>query len=196
MAVTKDPERGTWTVQCWYRDWQGARRKKTKRGFKSRASALAWERNLAARSADAIDMRFGDFFDVYAEDVRPRLKLNTWLSKEHMVRRIVLPRFLADEVRDHLRLFPKGPGERVFEVTKSWLHHEMDRGAKAASVKRIRIHDLRHSHVSLLIEMGFNPLNIADRMGHESVNITFSYAHLFPNEQAQIASALNEEKGF
>lgn len=78
MAVSKDPERGTWTVQCWYRDWQGARRKKTKRGFKSRASALAWERDFAARSAGAIDMRFDDFFDVYTEDVKPRLKLNTW----------------------------------------------------------------------------------------------------------------------
>lgn len=93
MAVTKDPERGTWTVQCWHRDWQGARRKKTKRGFKSRASALAWERDFAARSAGAIDMRFGDFFDVYTEDVKPRLKLNTWLSKEHMVRTKTMPYF-------------------------------------------------------------------------------------------------------
>ena len=46
------------------------------------------------------------------------------------------------------------PNDRLFTVTKSYLHHEMDRGAKAAGVKRIRIHDLRHSHVSLLIEMG------------------------------------------
>ena len=73
MAVTKDPECGTWTVQCWYRDWQGARRKKTTRGF-------------AARSAGANDMRFGAFFDICPEDVKPRLKINTWLSKEHMVR--------------------------------------------------------------------------------------------------------------
>lgn len=93
MGVSKDPERGTWTVQCWYRDWQGARRKKTKRGFKSRASALAWERDFAMRSAGAIDMRFGDFFDVYTEDVKPRLKLNTWLSKEHMVRTKIMPYF-------------------------------------------------------------------------------------------------------
>lgn len=93
MAVTKDPERGTWTVQCWHRDWQGARRKKTKRSFKSRASTLAWERDFAARSAGAIDMRFGDFFDVYTEDVKPRLKLSTWLSKEHMVRTKTIPYF-------------------------------------------------------------------------------------------------------
>ena len=46
-------------------------------------------------------------------------------------------------------------------------------------MKRIRIHDLRHSHVSLLIEMGFSALAIADRVGHESVDITYKYAHLF-----------------
>lgn len=86
MAVTKDPERDTWTVQCWYRDWQGTRRKKTKRGFKSRAAALTWERGFAARSAGATDMCLGDFFDIYTEDVKPRLKINTWLSKERMVR--------------------------------------------------------------------------------------------------------------
>ena len=45
--------------------------------------------------------------------------------------------------------------DRIFTITKSYLHHEMDRGARAAGVKRIRIHDLRHSHISLLIDMGF-----------------------------------------
>ena len=41
------------------------------------------------------------------------------------------------------------PDERLFPISKSYLHHEMDRGVKACGVKRIRIHDLRHSHVSL-----------------------------------------------
>lgn len=49
--------------------------------------------------------------------------------------------------------------------------HEMERGCKASGVKRIRIHDIRHSHVSLLIEMGFSALAIAERMGHEAVDI-------------------------
>jgi len=79
-------------------------------------------------------------------------------------------------------------------VTKSYLHHEMDRGAKAAGVKRIRIHDLRHSHVSLLIEMGFSALAIADRVGHESVDITYKYAHLFPSKQQEMAQKLNMER--
>lgn len=71
--------------------------------------------------------------------------------------------------------------DRIFTVTKSYLHHEMDRGAKAAGVKRIWIHDLRHSHISLLIDMGFSAVAIADRVGYESIEITYRYAHLFPS---------------
>ena len=81
---------------------------------------------------------------------------------------------------------------RIFSVTKSYLHHEMDRGAKAAGVKRIRIHDLRHSHISLLIDMGFSAVAIADRVGHESIEITYRYAHLFPSKQKEMANRLDD----
>ena len=111
------------------------------------------------------------------------------------VRVIQMPQFLTDEIRDYLKsLYKVQPDQRIFEVTKSYLHHEMDRGAKAAGVKRIRIHDLRHSHVSLLIEMGFSALAIADRVGHESVDITYKYAHLFPSKQQEMAQKLNMER--
>jgi len=82
--------------------------------------------------------------------------------------------------------------DRIFTVTKSYLHHEMDRGAKAAGVKRIRIHDLRHSHISLLIDMGFSAVAIADRVGHESIDITYQYAHLFPSKQTEMADRLDD----
>ncbi len=82
--------------------------------------------------------------------------------------------------------------DRIFTVTKSYLHHEMDRGAKAAGVKRIRIHDLRHSHISLLIDMGFSAVAIADRVGHESIEITYQYAHLFPSKQTVMAKRLDD----
>lgn len=111
------------------------------------------------------------------------------------VRVIQMPQFLTDEIRDYLKsLYKVQPDQRIFEVTKSYLHHEMDRGAKAAGVKRIRIHDLRHSHVSLLIEMGFSALAIADRVGHESVDITYKYAHLFPSKQQEMAQKLDIER--
>ena len=68
----------------------------------------------------------------------------------------------------------------------------MQSGCNKSGVKKIRIHDLRHSHVSLLINMGFSALAIADRLGHESADITYRYAHLFPSVQDDMAKALNQ----
>ena len=110
-------------------------------------------------------------------------------------RTIKMPQFLCDEMQDYLKmLYEPKEDERIFTISKSYLHHEMDRGAKASEVKRIRVHDLRHSHVSLLINMGFTVLAIADRMGHESIDITYRYAHLFPSEQIQMAEQLDIER--
>lgn len=110
-------------------------------------------------------------------------------------RTIKMPQFLCDEMQDYLKmLYEPKEDERIFTISKSYLHHEMDRGAKASGVKRIRVHDLRHSHVSLLINMGFTVLAIADRMGHESIDITYRYAHLFPSEQIQMAEQLDIER--
>lgn len=109
---------------------------------------------------------------------------------------IQMPKFLCDEIQDYIKsLYGLKENDRMFLVTKSYLYREMNRGAIQANVKRIRIHDLRHSHVSLLIEMGFSALAIADRVGHESIDITYRYAHLFPTRQKEIADKLNEERG-
>lgn len=112
------------------------------------------------------------------------------------VRTIKIPGFLKDEVEEYLacRLDLEGD-DRIFSMTKHYLAHEMKRGCAETGVKRIRIHDLRHSHVSLLIDMGFSALAIAERMGHEATDITFRYAHLFPNVQENMAAALDESKG-
>lgn len=354
MSVSRDEARGTWTVQCWYRDWRGERHKKTRRGFATKAAAKRWEQAFLARCEGAPTMTLSEFFEIYEEDVRPRVKQSTWDTKEHMVRtkilpylgdrplneitsadvirwqnelaalrtstgehyrptylhtvsnqlsallnhavlhynlpsnparkvpkmgskdagemsiwtkaqylrfsraimdkpdswmafellywtgiregellaltpedfdlergtlsvtktyhrrkredvvtppktpkasrRIVMPTFLVEEVRDHLALpSVASPGRRVFRITKSRLYHEMERGSKIAGVPRIRVHDLRHSHVSLLIDMGYSPLAIAGRMGHETTEITLHYAHLFPNRQEEIAQGLDAE---
>ena len=85
------------------------------------------------------------------------------------------------------------PDERIFPITKSFLHHEMERGCKKSGVKKIRIHDLRHSHVSLLIDMGFSAVAIAERVGHESIDITYRYAHLFPSKQLDMVNKLENK---
>ena len=109
---------------------------------------------------------------------------------------IKMPEFLCQEIQEYMKsLYGCNPGDRIFPITKSYLHHEMDRGSKESGVKRIRVHDLRHSHVSLLIEMGFSAVAIADRVGHESIDITYRYAHMFPSKQMEIADKLDSEYG-
>ena len=101
--------------------------------------------------------------------------LITTPKTEKSNRVIKMPQFLADEMQDYLKqLYGIESNARMFTVTKSYLHREMDRGAKEAGVKRIRIHDIRHSAVSLLIDMGFSATAIADRVGHESIDITYN----------------------
>ena len=122
--------------------------------------------------------------------------LITTPKTEKSNRVITMPQFLAEEIQDYIKmLYGIGPDDRMFTVTKSYLHREMDRGAKEAGVPRIRIHDIRHSAVSLLIDMGFSATAIADRVGHESIDITYNYAHLFPSKQAEMADKLNMERG-
>ena len=109
---------------------------------------------------------------------------------------IKMPQFLCAEMQDFIKsLYGIEQGDRIFTITKYYLHHEMDRGAKLTGVKRIRIHDLRHSHISLLIDMGFSAIAIADRVGHESIDITYNYAHLFPSRQTEMADRLDTERG-
>ena len=108
---------------------------------------------------------------------------------------IKMPDFLVEEMQDCMKMYYSlEPNDRLFPVTKKYLFHEMERGCKASGVKKIRIHDLRHSHVSLLIDMGFLALAIADRVGHESEKITYRYAHLFPSKQDEMVQALNTER--
>ncbi len=356
MAVYKDAKRGTWYSQVSYVDNHGERQRTTKRGFETRKAALAWEKDYLALHTNAPSMTLNAFYKQYEEDKMPRVKLNTWLTKKHIietkilpelgeiklseitaadilrwengllsyrdrsgadysqtylrtictelssmlnhacrfyglrsnpmatagkigstqhdemkiwtpeqyerfaevmrdkpmsyhafellywcglrlgellaltkadfdldndmlsvtksyqrlnrkdiittpktaksVRKIVMPKFLTEEMREFFRLAKYlNPRDRIFQMSKSYMHHEMDRGCKEAGLDRIRIHDLRHSHVSLLIELEYSIPAIAERMGHESTDITFQYAHLFPNKQSSMAKDLDKYRG-
>lgn len=108
------------------------------------------------------------------------------------VRNISIPIFLRDELKSYSqRLYGLRKHDRIFPYTKHFFEHEMRRGTKDGEVKQIRIHDLRHSHASLLIELGFSPLAIADRLGHERVETTLNtYSHLFPHKRDEVAEKL------
>ncbi len=69
----------------------------------------------------------------------------------------------------------------------------MIRGCKDSEVKKIRTYDLRHSQASLLILLGFTPLLISERLGHENVETTLNtYSHLYPNKHGEVAETLSK----
>ena len=352
MPAYKDKTTGSWNVQFYYKDWTGKNKKKYIRGFTTKKDAQEYENSFKSQKAPCIDMLFGDFWVVYTNDVKPKIKYNTWMTKKHIVetkilpyfknrriseitprdivqwqnemrglktacgkefegtylktlqselscifnhavnfyelssnparkagalgcgqademlfwtkeeylqfipnvadkpysyyafellywsgirlgellaltpadfdfdnnilsitksyqrikgediitkpktrksiRKIVLPEMVSAEIKDFLdSIYGIKPTDRIFIITKSYMHHEMDRGVKASGVKRIRIHDLRHSHVSLLINMGFSAVAIGNRVGHESEKITYRYAHMFPTIQTEMADKLD-----
>ena len=354
MAIYKN-NNGTWYVMIRYQDWTGARKQKCKRGFATRKEAADWELQFKLQKKASLDMTMESFCALYEEDVRPSLKQSTWLTKENIIQKKILPylgqrkvseitakdvmdwhnqmrklktktgkylsptylktihgqlstifnhavkyydlstnparkagalgteegkemlfwtkeeylkfadammdkpvsyyafeilywcglrmgellaltpadfnfekrtvsinksyqrlnkqdvitdpktpksnrviqmpKFLCDEIQDYLKqLYGVQMDSRMFPISKSYLHREMDRGCKQTGVKRIRIHDLRHSHISLLIDMGFTALAIAERVGHESIDITYRYAHLFPTRQTEMANKLDMER--
>lgn len=114
---------------------------------------------------------------------------------ERSKRLITIPKTLALDLRDYSScVYGLEEKDRLFPVTKNYLEREILRGVKLSGVKRIRIHDLRHSHCAMLVEMGFSPLEIRDRLGHETVDTTMNtYAHLYPNKQEKIAQELDVE---
>lgn len=107
-------------------------------------------------------------------------------------RKIPIPDFLYQELSDYIQSrYMLDADERLFPVTKSYLSHEMIRGCKNTGVKKIRIHDIRHSHASLLINQGCDALMLADRLGHEKVSTTLNtYSHLFPHKQQELVHSL------
>ena len=107
---------------------------------------------------------------------------------------VAIPDNLCQKLKEYMGLqYGYKMDDRMFLISKSYLNNNLKKIAEVAGVKSIRVHDLRHSHVSLLIELGFTPVAIAERVGHESIEITLRYAHLFPSKQIEMAAKLNGE---
>lgn len=149
---------------------------------------------LALRPMD-IDL---DTKEMYIRRSLQRLKGKVVITEpktEKGIRTIAIPDFLVADIKDYISsIYELDQGAEMLPITKSYLEHEMLRGIKESGVKKIRLHDLRHSHASMLINLGFTPLEVAERLGHEKIETTLNtYAHLYPNSQKKIADRLEEE---
>ena len=107
---------------------------------------------------------------------------------------VPIPGFLCNELNNYIiKNKITKPYDRIFKCRRTLLYEEMKRGCSISGIKKIRIHDLRHSHASLLINLGFPPAVIAERLGHERISTTLNtYSHFFPNQQAGLIRALEE----
>lgn len=91
MPVYKNSKNGSWYVMVRYTDWRGERKQKCQRGFTTKKEAQEWERQFLLQIKADMDMTLESFCKLYEKDVRPRLKLNTWLTKEHIIKAKILP---------------------------------------------------------------------------------------------------------
>lgn len=147
---------------------------------------------LALTPADILPSKRIDISKNYAKVNGEDLFLEPKTPKAK--RCISIPDFLYNDLREYIaKIYGIEKNDRIFYFTKSALDKEIKKIAGKAGLPPIRVHDLRHSHASMLIEMGFAPLEIADRLGHESVKTTLdTYSHLYPDKDQQLADRLNQ----
>jgi integrase len=98
------------------------------------------------------------------------------------------------ETRDHREeerlVIDRGDGAALNPDTLStgWARHLRNRG-----LPRVRFHDLRHAHATLLLLQGVHPKIVSERLGHASIGITLdTYSHVLPSLQSQAADAFDE----
>lgn len=175
MPAYKDKKSGKWYCKFYYKDWTGMRL----------GELLA----LSTQDVDFVNQEINidkTYQRVKGEDVFTSPKT------EKSKRRVPIPEFLCQEIQSYIDKQPKEKiSKRLFPYNRAYLTNELKKSCQMTGVRRIRVHDIRHSHVSLLINQGFDALVIARRVGHEKVSTTLNtYAHLFPHKQERLVSVL------
>lgn len=155
-------------------------------------------------------IREGELLALTPADILPSMQISITknfavIKGEHVTldpktvrskRTVAIPEFLYNNIQSYIsKLFGIKKSDRIFMFTKSSLIYEIKRLSLNAGIEPIRVHDLRHSHASMLINMGIDILEISRRLGHESIKTTSdTYGHLYPDKDIKIAMKLNEFK--
>lgn len=150
-------------------------------------------------------VRVGELQAITAGDIHPdRITINktyhmikgreviTAPKTKKAVRDILIPPFLSEILTEYQsRFYGLKKSDRVFPWPDTTIGRKLKDHSKAAALPEIRIHGLRHSHASLLIELGFSALLVSERLGHENITTTLNiYSHLFPSKQSEVSDRL------
>ena len=165
MPAYKDNKTGTWYVQFRYKDWKGERVQKMKRGFRTKHDALDWEREFLSQKQSDLNMTFESFCQLYEQDIKPRLKLNTWKTKESIINAKILPFFAKRKLAE---ISPKDVIDWQNEVRKM-----TDSNGKVLSPGYLKtIHNQLSAifnHAVRFYNLNANPAQKAGNMGKEGI---------------------------
>lgn len=117
-------------------------------------------------------------------------------KNKQSIRSVTIPASVAAMIDEYKKtLYEPSPAEPLWPtLTGDHLAYRLEQAAKKAGVKKIRLHDLRHSHAALLIMLDVNILAISKRLGHKDIKTTLNiYGHLYKEHAEQIAQKLETE---
>lgn len=163
MPVYKNEKNGTWYAMVRYKDWTGQNKQKCQRGFATRREALEWEAQFKLQKTADIDMTLEAFYELYEQDVRPRLKENTWLTKQVIIEKKILPylgkrklsEITAKDVIDwqnEMMKLKKPNGEPLSQCYLKTIHAELS---------------ALFNHAAKYYQLNINPARNAGCMGQE-----------------------------
>lgn len=93
MSAIKDKERRTWRAYIRYVDWKGTTQIHTKRGFRTKREAQAYEQQFRLKNSKNVNMEFRTFVELYLDNQEPKLKHSTFRNKEYIINDKILPYF-------------------------------------------------------------------------------------------------------
>lgn len=163
MPAYKDSKTGTWFVKFYCKDWTGENKQIKKRGFATKREALDYERNYKIRQENNLDMTFGEFWKLYTEDVKNYVKLNTWLTKEHIVDTKILPYF------KNLKMNEITPGD-VRKWQNEVVAFRNENGKSYSQTYKKTMHNILSAifnHACRFYNLKSNPARQAGNMGRE-----------------------------
>lgn len=163
MPAYKDSKTGTWFVKFYCKDWTGENKQIKKRGFATKREALDYERNYKIRQENNLDMTFGEFWKLYTEDVKNYVKLNTWLTKEHIVDTKILPYF------KNLKMNEITPGD-VRKWQNEMVAFRNENGKSYSQTYKKTMHNILSAifnHACRFYNLKSNPARQAGNMGRE-----------------------------
>jgi len=110
------------------------------------------------------------------------------------VRTITIPAAMMSRLKEYVMRLPHRDAEaRIFPFQRGYFLHNIIMGCAAAGIHRIRLHDLRHSHASMLIDLDTPIMLISERLGHEDVKMTMGvYGHLYHQRRDDLTTRINQ----